>query len=85
MGEELDHVALTALTDALGVPLRVIYLDGGGAAGAQQPGAGPQEADRIDFLPDAAAARGETAPRLTLLYRPGHYDLLYPAHPAPPG
>ncbi|KAI3511220.1 hypothetical protein L1887_18367 [Cichorium endivia] len=27
MGEESDHVHITAISDALGVPIRVVYLD----------------------------------------------------------
>ena len=78
MGEEADHAHAVALADALGVPVRVEYVDlsPGGAA------------TTIDFDPNPDAggvaggkgvADGSTAPprRVTLLYRPGHYDILY--------
>ena len=70
MNEECDHVALTALTDALGVPMRVVYLDGSAISG--------DSVDSIDFISGAARERGDIRPRVFLLYRPGHYDILYP-------
>lgn len=38
-----------------------------------------------DFVPDelAAAGKSPTAPRVHLLYRPGHYDILYPLDGGP--
>ena len=115
MGEESDHVQLVALTDALQVPLRVVYLDRslamGGSVGApdlamrvERPelaaggvsfasaalggaastagtvisgvagGAAAMKPDMHDFSPEGGAAE----PRIHLLYRPGHYDVLYP-------
>ncbi|KAL4527320.1 hypothetical protein Ndes2526B_g08977 [Nannochloris sp. 'desiccata'] len=134
MGEESDHVQMVALTDALQVPVRVIYLDrslalgggsveiivGGGdigacdaismefpaASGAVGDGPGvsfasaapggaastagtvvsgiagggaPVKVDVHDFVPDALVGSAATEPRVHLLYRPGHYDVLYPA------
>ncbi|KAK9818446.1 hypothetical protein WJX74_001972 [Apatococcus lobatus] len=85
MGEESDHVHIVALTDALQVPVRVVYLDrslnvmaggfGGGDSSAQ--------VNHHDFIPETApSAATATAkpliPRVHLLYRPGHYDILYP-------
>lgn len=80
MGEESDHVQLVALTDALQVPIRVVYLDrslapGGGGDGA--PGGAPH-VDLHDFVPEGCPAASQ--PRVHLLYRPGHYDLLYSRH-----
>lgn len=145
MGEESDHVQLVALTDAMQVPVRVVYLDrtehgggdnqvdtantltggaGGGGGGAQQPGlpegggasytsvavgggggggtygtvatatsetgfglpssGSTMKVDVHDFVPVLDATNGKSTnanePRVHLLYRPGHYDLLYPKH-----
>uniref|UniRef100_A0A5B7B2E5 Ubiquitin thioesterase n=1 Tax=Davidia involucrata TaxID=16924 RepID=A0A5B7B2E5_DAVIN len=79
MGEESDHVHITALSDALGVPIRVVYLD------RSSCDAGGVSVNHHDFIPatdDLPNATGggssETAkPYITLLYRPGHYDILY--------
>jgi len=138
MGEESDHVQMVALTDALQVPIRVIYLDrslalgrgsseiiggdgGGGigvgeapismefpaasgAVGTHGPGVSfasaapggaastagtvvsgiasggaPVKVDVHDFVPDALVGSAATEPRVHLLYRPGHYDVLYTA------
>ncbi|KAK9108614.1 hypothetical protein Syun_024625 [Stephania yunnanensis] len=77
MGEESDHVHITALSDALGVPIRVMYLD----RSSCDSGVG---VNHHDFLPGAADLQqgsdsGSSAvkPYITLLYRPGHYDILY--------
>lgn len=101
MGEESDHVHITALSDALGVPIRVVYLD------RSSCDAGGVSVNHHDFIPNplsdvpldtataAATATGsdggsETTatggdggsetikPFINLLYRPGHYDILYP-------
>ena len=78
MGEESDHVHIIALSDALGVPIRVVYLD-----------RSTYDIDHVivnhhDFIPSAgdlpSAGGGSsetTKPIVTLLYRPGHYDILY--------
>ena len=124
MGEESDHVQMVALTDALQVPVRVVYLDrsmalgggggssdgGGEAVSMEFPdasiaagvsfasaapggaastagtvvsgivgGAAPVKVDVHDFVPDALVGSAATEPRVHLLYRPGHYDVLYPA------
>jgi ubiquitin thioesterase protein OTUB1 len=79
MGEESDHVHITALSDALGVPIRVIYLD------RSSCDSGGISVNHHDFLPttgDLPHASNSTAENITpfvrLLYRPGHYDILYP-------
>ncbi|KAJ6703248.1 UBIQUITIN THIOLESTERASE PROTEIN OTUB [Salix viminalis] len=79
MGEESDHVHITALSDALGVPIRVVYLD------RSSCDAGGVSVNHHDFvpvpgnLPSATGAGSESIdPFITLLYRPGHYDILYP-------
>ncbi|KAJ8759363.1 hypothetical protein K2173_006883 [Erythroxylum novogranatense] len=79
MGEESDHVQITALSDALGVPIRVVYLD------RSSCDTGGISVNHHDFIPatgnppNAADGSSETFnPFITLLYRPGHYDILYP-------
>jgi len=76
MGEESDHVHITALSDALGVPIRVVYLD------RSSCDVGKTEVNHHDFIPSnwlLKEAGSETIePSVVLLYRPGHYDILYP-------
>ncbi|XP_010250517.1 PREDICTED: ubiquitin thioesterase otubain-like isoform X1 [Nelumbo nucifera] len=78
MGEESDHVHITALSDALGVPIRVVYLD------RSSCDTGGVIVNHHDFLPTvsdlqnvAEGGSGTVKPFITLLYRPGHYDILY--------
>lgn len=87
MGEEADHVHLVALTDALQVPVRVVYLDRslapGGGDGADAAGGGGGQGvhvDTHDFVPEGLPPPAQ--PRVHLLYRPGHYDLMYLTHPS---
>ncbi|GAA0139454.1 hypothetical protein Leryth_004553 [Lithospermum erythrorhizon] len=79
MGEESDHVHITALSDTLGVPIRVVYLDRSSCED------GSVNVNHHDFVPGSstptevtAAASEAVNPFITLLYRPGHYDILYP-------
>ncbi|KAJ8455537.1 hypothetical protein ONZ45_g18921 [Pleurotus djamor] len=60
VGKEADHVQMTALARALGLNIDVAYLDGRSADG------------KVDFV---EFRNGDSQP-LTLLYRPGHYDIL---------
>ncbi|OVA09679.1 Ovarian tumor [Macleaya cordata] len=78
MGEESDHVHITALSDALGVPIRVMYLD---RSSCDSNGV---SVNHHDFIPAVSDLQGTTKsdsdlvkPFITLLYRPGHYDILY--------
>jgi ubiquitin thioesterase protein OTUB1 len=96
MGEESDNIQAVALTDAMQLPVRVVYLDsrddgggggGGGAGGSRgEEGGGGGEAAAVavpthDFVPEAC---GEGAkPVVHVLYRPGHYDICYPLLVAP--
>ncbi|RKP36679.1 peptidase C65 Otubain-domain-containing protein [Dimargaris cristalligena] len=76
MGVESEEIHLIALTRALGVSLRVVYLDGSPRA---------SESGRpvtIHPFPNAEeCAANASSGVVTLLYRPGHYDLIYPNHP----
>lgn len=60
MYHESDHMHITALTAALGIPVRVEYMDRG-EGGTVNHHDFPQGSD----------------PAIHILYRPGHYDLLY--------
>ncbi|KAL8519938.1 hypothetical protein ACS0TY_010755 [Phlomoides rotata] len=75
MGEESDHIHITALSDALGVPIRIAYLD------RSHDDKGSVSVNHHDFTPTVGDLTGATValkPFITLLYRPGHYDILYP-------
>ncbi|XP_060213534.1 OVARIAN TUMOR DOMAIN-containing deubiquitinating enzyme 1 [Lycium barbarum] len=77
MGEESDHVHITALSDALGVPVRVVYLDRSSCENSSI------NLNHHDFVPTCGNVgnNGDSEtinPFITLLYRPGHYDILYP-------
>lgn len=91
MGEESDHVHITALSDALGVAIRVVYLD---RSSCDKEGG--VSVNHHDFIPtsdnattttntntntSASASESESgsdkSPFIVLLYRPGHYDILY--------
>jgi ubiquitin thioesterase protein OTUB1 len=75
MGEESDHIHITALSDALGVAIRVVYLD------RSSCDSGGVTVNHHDFVPVGITNEKDeeaSAPFITLLYRPGHYDILYP-------
>mmetsp|Transcript_17237 Transcript_17237/g.51603 ORF Transcript_17237/g.51603 Transcript_17237/m.51603 type:complete len:384 (-) Transcript_17237:269-1420(-) len=89
MGEESDHVHIVALSDMLQVPISVLYLD----RSMDTVGADLSAVNRHDFVPEALAeaAKGgspeavaQATPRVHLLYRPGHYDIMYPHGTAAP-
>uniref|UniRef100_A0A914VRS8 Ubiquitin thioesterase n=1 Tax=Plectus sambesii TaxID=2011161 RepID=A0A914VRS8_9BILA len=63
MWKECDHVCITALIQGLGVPIRIEYMDR-----TQAPTGGWHH----DF------SVNDQSPKLFFLYRPGHYDVLYP-------
>ncbi|MCL7048384.1 hypothetical protein MKW94_001972, partial [Papaver nudicaule] len=82
MGEESDHVQIIALSDALGVPIRVMYLD---RSSCDAKGVTVNHHDFIPTVGDVQnTSNGDSdsvKPFITLLYRPGHYDILYPKQP----
>lgn len=67
MAKDADHLQITALSRYLGVPVTVVYLD-------QSPG---ERAAEHTFREEGAEAACPY-PTVHLLYRPGHYDLIYP-------
>lgn len=64
---EADHVSITALCASLRLRVRVAYLDGAVGEG--------HGVTFHDFALPSDNNQGEAV--ITLLYRPGHYDLLY--------
>ena len=62
MYHESDHIHVIAITKQTGIKVRIQYLDRGGDT----------EATAHDFPEETA-----DNPDVHLLYRPGHYDILY--------
>ncbi|URD80047.1 ubiquitin thioesterase otubain-like [Musa troglodytarum] len=73
MGEESNHVQIIALSDALGVPISVEYLDQNSSdGGAVTPS---------DVVPNESNPSGtylSSTPWVNLLCHLGHYEILYP-------
>jgi len=61
---DADQLQITALTKSFQVHTRIAYLDGSSG-----------DLNHHDFPEDKASAG---VAEVCLLYRPGHYDLLYP-------
>ena len=84
MGKECEQVQVTALAEYLGARIRIEYMDGhafDAASGLNfvlvpEEGAGAGAGAGADA---GVGAETEAAARFTvcLLYRPGHYDVLY--------
>jgi len=70
-GKEADHPQILAVSRALKVSINVAYVDGTGAGGV---GDGDGKVDFVEFETEDSKGNG-TVP-ITLLYRPGHYDIL---------
>jgi ubiquitin thioesterase protein OTUB1 len=68
---ESDHLQATALSAALGLTVRIMYLDRGSADEASAHDFGLEETTGEEKRP-------RVDPKIHLLYRPGHYDVLYP-------
>ena len=68
MARESDNIHITGLSKATGVPIRVIYMDHSehSSLTIHDFTANDDEPSNKDFHP-----------MITMLYRPGHYDLLY--------
>ena len=64
MGKECEQVQIQALVERLGVQVCIEYLDGDNFT------------DHLNCVRIPAEAPSNT-PRIHLLYRPGHYDILY--------
>jgi len=78
VSREADHLQIVALTRALGTPLRIAYLDQSGLAGVGgSENGGGGEVNFLEFEEDRAKEDGIVSVEGALLYRPGHYDVLY--------
>jgi len=64
MGKESDHLHVVALTRALNVPLSIEYMD--------------RDGTKCNMLNFNESEHEGSKSSLYLLYRPGHYDILYP-------
>lgn len=75
-GRECTSIAATRCAQ-LQVPIRVVYLDNSGAV----PTDGSLEVpcDAHNFAPGEGQVDVSNMPNVTVLYRPGHYDILYEA------
>ncbi|WVR07738.1 hypothetical protein IAU60_004781 [Kwoniella sp. DSM 27419] len=71
-GKEADHAQIMALSEALSVGVRVAYLDRSDVGGNGSEADGGGVINWVEFGKDTAE---EDSP-LTLLYRPGHYDVV---------
>jgi len=69
MGRESDHIHIATLTTSVAVPVRVEYVDRGGTTAAATNH--ELTVNHHDFPDDS------TPPKICLIYRPGHYDILY--------
>jgi ubiquitin thioesterase protein OTUB1 len=69
MDRDCEQLQIIALTEALQVRIRIEYLDGATSIGGSLT--------HHDF-PESDGAGGVAAPLFVLLYKPGHYELLYP-------
>ena len=75
MGRESEMVQVLALAEAMSVDVAIEYLDGRHFDKALT---------RHEFGPsqnDSGSEAGSSTTKVTLLYRPGHYDILYLRHP----
>lgn len=76
---DADSLQVLALATAFGVTCSIAYVD---AAPSGAGGGGSSGALTTITIPDDAAGAGEqpppARPTLRFLYRPGHYDVVYP-------
>ncbi len=71
MGKECDHMQIMALAKLLGLTVHIEYLDGRVNA---------EDNSLRVVVVGAEGEAGEIVPevrKITLLYRPGHFDILY--------
>ena len=71
MGREFTMIQVLALAEAMAVDVAIEYLDGRDFDKALT---------RHEFGPsqnDSGSDGGSSTTKVTLLYRPGHYDILY--------
>jgi ubiquitin thioesterase protein OTUB1 len=73
MDKECEHIQIIALTEYLGVRVRIAYLDGR----AFDLEKGLAFVNFPDSISDVEASSDKDIFKVNLLYRPGHYDVLY--------
>jgi ubiquitin thioesterase protein OTUB1 len=71
MQEESDHIHAQALADAVGVPICIAHID------SNLHGGNVADPSYVTMQPEGLPAEQSGPPRVHLLYRPGHYDVLY--------
>ncbi|KAI9290611.1 cysteine proteinase [Neoconidiobolus thromboides FSU 785] len=71
MGKESDEIHITILATFLSLPIKVAYLDGHSSV-AESP-----HVNFLDYTTKSATEKGYVSSPITLLYRPGHYDIVY--------
>lgn len=72
MGRESDEIHIMVLAKVLKVKVRVVYLDGRGGMSHE----GSSKVNSLDYNNDNEEEILVKEP-IVLLYRPGHYDMLY--------
>jgi len=79
-GKEADHPQILALSRSLQASIDVAYVDGGiGGSRGSSSGSWVDEVGRVNFVhfeTDDADGQYGTQDPITLLFRPGHYDIL---------
>ncbi|KAG9289148.1 hypothetical protein G9A89_022457 [Geosiphon pyriformis] len=71
MDQEADHIHVIVLTRAIKVPVEIAYMSGSNAM---------DEVNFHEFYPEETGQGVIPLKPLVLLYRPGHYDILYRNH-----
>jgi ubiquitin thioesterase protein OTUB1 len=71
INKEADHLVISALSRSVGVDLQIAYLD---LSGKEEPSG----LVKVDFhhFPAGTVDPPHAPPQITLLYKPGHYDIL---------
>ncbi|KAI8916152.1 peptidase C65 Otubain-domain-containing protein, partial [Gorgonomyces haynaldii] len=67
MGVESDQIHIVAMVNVFGIECKIANLDTTESSGINYHEISPMEPIQVD-----------NAPSISLLYRPGHYDVLYP-------
>lgn len=68
MRKESDNAHLISISSVLKMPIRIVYMDRGGKDG---------KVNEHVFSDMSSEQQTVAAPKVHLLYRPGHYDILY--------
>ncbi|WRT70281.1 uncharacterized protein IL334_007279 [Kwoniella shivajii] len=71
-GKEADHAQIMALAEAMNIGIRIAYLDRSDLGGIDDGQGNESVINWVEFGKDAS----ENSQPLTLLYRPGHYDVV---------